>query len=97
MPLRNDASRIARDLEVSQCSFASTWCENDGTHGRRTLAGKWLRSLPRRTAAFCRLNNAASTIPTAFAGTCGTDPRPLLQLEQRRLQIAGASVAIGKH
>jgi hypothetical protein len=45
--------------------------------------GKWLRSLQRRTAAFCRLNHTASTIPTmnALAGTWGRDLRPPLKLD----------------
>src|SRR5258708_7971433 len=38
----------------------------DFTESRNSLSshGKWLRSLQRRTAAFCRLNHTASTIPT---------------------------------
>jgi hypothetical protein len=38
----------------------------DFTESRNSLSshGKWLRSLQRQTAAFCCLNNPASTIPT---------------------------------
>jgi len=73
----NTASCPVRPIESYRDFWSGRWESNrtpiefamisvDFTESRNSLCshGKWLRSLQRRTAAFCRLNHAASTIPT---------------------------------
>jgi len=56
----------AGDGNRTEHPLNSAMISADFTESRNSPSshGKWLGSLQRRTATFCRLNNAASTIPT---------------------------------